>query len=576
MKRGSLAPSGSLWRCWGGLCTPGEHRCDGRRNCGDGSDEDGCATTTTTTTSWVDKLPISTDAYKLAMYNERVAHTLELRVSIIDLRDLRSAEEDFDRLSLAFALRLYRLRSYMSAHLPPERHPLPKVLEVEALQLHLNVTNKTELNTSAEQLEADIVVTGRNVGNGTNVAELNRSADQRKTNLLATGGNAGISPRRIGILIGQAREALTSLGSLSKLVMQLQIRLARRMEKVKPAIKAADDAFSSFRGSLQPKPFKGWMPNFAAVDQAAEKASLLAKAVREIRTQDLYYAEMKLDAEAMTTGLRASRTVKSIAEQLLTPGQVILPLKQKVTDHLASALGSCGRKRTRWLPGGGRRFAATFALAKHNVQCGAGQVMTGWRLRRNRRNKIMLVYWCCNMGGNLLDTCETQETQPTKAERGKSVALAHHDVKCSGEKVMTQWRLKPGRKGNQQQISFKYQCCGLKKDLRKCTDRKTRFNLAGNGDIRLFQQHSLRCEFDEVMTEWRLQRGRSKRSKRLNQIAFSFKCCQAPIVKIADLADAPIVNAAPAAAPAAALVSEHQRPSRSSMPSMHISHLSTQ
>merc|ERR1719321_430249 len=109
----------------------------------------------------------------------------------------------------------------------------------------------------------------------------------------------------------------------------------------------------------------------------------------------------------MTVGLRASRTVKSISESLLAPGNYTQGLKQKVTAHLASALGGCQRHKTRFKNDFRGRSQA---LAQHDARCGPGQVMTGWRLWRNYRNRRQsrLVYWCCNMGGSVLDKCENQ------------------------------------------------------------------------------------------------------------------------------------------------------------------------
>lgn len=162
-------------------------------------------------------------------------------------------------------------------------------------------------------------------------------------------------------------------------------------------------------------------------------------------------------------------------------------------------------------------------------QCGAGTQSRSINIRRHGAN-----------GGNACPAspesrncnthacaCHHTATSFNSDGGGNAVYFDRHALNC-GNRKMTRWRLI--RDGWHQKIRFLYSCCDTPSSG-GCSWRSTRLNDDGDGDSVYLDRHDVRCNSNEALQYWRLNRGPGQSAgwgTRRRTIKVDYKCCHTP------------------------------------------------
>lgn len=95
-------------------------------------------------------------------------------------------------------------------------------------------------------------------------------------------------------------------------------------------------------------------------------------------------------------------------------------------------------------------------LDRHNVRCGANQVLRRWRLTRPSSAQISIEYFCVPATVNTA-TCENLFTPWNSNGNGQVNFLDRHSVTCPTGKALTRWQLETDNPKSQMRIAFT--CC---------------------------------------------------------------------------------------------------------------------
>lgn len=118
------------------------------------------------------------------------------------------------------------------------------------------------------------------------------------------------------------------------------------------------------------------------------------------------------------------------------------------------ALGECTDHQTGVASRGQQRDGNSVVhFDAHNVRCGGGKMMTGWKLVKLGQDQ-KFEFKCCGAIPNLGD-CEDKETDSAEHKGGKLYKLRLHKSKCKKTEVLQGWQLDRG--GGK--MSIKYSCC---------------------------------------------------------------------------------------------------------------------
>lgn len=168
-----------------------------------------------------------------------------------------------------------------------------------------------------------------------------------------------------------------------------------------------------------------------------------------------------------------------------------------VMPKMISSMGTCTKLFTNWQKQ--KKNGKSQDLRKHQVSCPPNQVLKGWKLKKDGE-KLQIMYTCCDLS-LLMDTCEEKDTGFASNKKGSFSNLAPHNVQCSAGQVMSGWQLQNTGKG---QIKFLYTCCGVKSPgLQACETDKTEATSDEGGDTTLLWKHKAYCSKGEVMTGWK-------------------------------------------------------------------------
>lgn len=194
------------------------------------------------------------------------------------------------------------------------------------------------------------------------------------------------------------------------------------------------------------------------------------------------------------------------------------------TTVMVSSIATCKKYSTNLNEQGGHgRKGGTIWFDRHNVECGAGSAMTGWKLTRaGTHDKIKFEYNCCEFKGNALGQCSDEATNLNDGggHHWPSIYLDRHNLACKSGTAMKGWTL--GRGGTHDKFQMKYKCCKVNPTMGQCTTKSTPPNAWGDGQTIYLDRHNAQCDTDQVMTRWQLKRPRG------DQINIEYQCCGAP------------------------------------------------
>ena len=123
-----------------------------------------------------------------------------------------------------------------------------------------------------------------------------------------------------------------------------------------------------------------------------------------------------------------------------------MSIEQKQLSTLLSffhADWACTAKNTGW----NKENSKSFYLDRHNIACGANEVLKRFKLQRNYKGSYMYQYKCCNPNFVASSTV-SKETPPNDDGGGNTVYLDRHHIDC-GNDMIAQMRLNRPRKGFQ-------------------------------------------------------------------------------------------------------------------------------
>jgi len=194
-----------------------------------------------------------------------------------------------------------------------------------------------------------------------------------------------------------------------------------------------------------------------------------------------------------------------------------------VLPKMVSALGQCTKLYTNWEPTAYKK-GKTKALKKHNVQCPPNQVMKGWKLKKDKKKKmIQIKYICCDLS-MILGECKESDSGFADHEKGKSWALASHMAVCNQGSVMAGWQMQKSGKA----IKMIYNCCGVESPLDKCVAAGTG-ETKDNGRVQKLWKHKAMCKKGSVMTGWKYVHTGPKKKKK-GKVSIKYDCCEVPEV----------------------------------------------
>lgn len=167
-------------------------------------------------------------------------------------------------------------------------------------------------------------------------------------------------------------------------------------------------------------------------------------------------------------------------------------------------------------------------LDRHEPSCGGSKFMHKWHLDRGRRRYQRLSYTCCDSpkgrGG-----CRTAYTGEN-VEDGL-IYLDRQNVECGANEAMTSYRLeRTGRRRRRESVRYKYQCCTSQAN--QCTHRSTNVNDDGGGrrrgQVMYLDRHTPQCSSNEVMKGWYMHRadGGGGRRRRAGGVSVRANCCR--------------------------------------------------
>merc|ERR1719428_366417 len=90
------------------------------------------------------------------------------------------------------------------------------------------------------------------------------------------------------------------------------------------------------------------------------------------------------------------------------------------TTKMISSMGNCRNYETQ-LNDQGCCHGESIYLDRHNVECAAGTLMSGWKLNRGgTSDKFKIQYTCCDMRGDVLGECSEESTALAKGKTGNA------------------------------------------------------------------------------------------------------------------------------------------------------------
>jgi hypothetical protein len=153
----------------------------------------------------------------------------------------------------------------------------------------------------------------------------------------------------------------------------------------------------------------------------------------------------------------------------------------------------------------------TYFLDRHNIDCGDKSVLNQMVLARPSTNKLQYKYTCLSASD-----IGTPVQKETKLDVGSnsSIFLDRHDVNCDEGTGLSQLKLvSDGGK-----FHYKYACAPVP-TLGKCVEKQTTANDWGNGSVIYLDRHNIKCDKDQVMSEFKLTRPTP------TQLQYNYKCC---------------------------------------------------
>jgi len=158
----------------------------------------------------------------------------------------------------------------------------------------------------------------------------------------------------------------------------------------------------------------------------------------------------------------------------------------------------------------------TIYLDRHNVQCNLGLALTSWQYKKVSSDQFQISYTCC---GPPPFYAKTALRTPSQYDgHGHVVYLDRHNVQCPTDTAMTQFWLR--RSGHTTDF-FAFEC-GLIPSCSSSRGLTTPGNDDGRGNMIYLDRHNVECNYNEVMTQWRLYRPTH------TTMSFAYTCC-APV-----------------------------------------------
>ena len=161
------------------------------------------------------------------------------------------------------------------------------------------------------------------------------------------------------------------------------------------------------------------------------------------------------------------------------------------------------------------RGGKTLALNQHNLQCGAGYMMSGILLQRFHDN-IRFRFRCCKTVG-LSCTMRRRTNAFSYSGNWNLIFLDRQTVQCDPRAVQPINSLRMITSGHQ--LTYQYDCCHSSAPVR-CYWKYTPFNSDGHGNAIFLDRHNVQCNSHrDFLTHLHLTRSPPHRFR------YNYKCC---------------------------------------------------